>query len=106
MAAFEERQEAVSFAESLLDGFWSPEEYYGFLSTFKYDDVGVILDKYTIVEANRIRTIYNWLQYFSPKTLQSEFEQAGFTQCKFYDDVAGAPFSESGLEFAIVASRK
>lgn len=104
--AFKQRDEAVSYEKNLLNGFWSPEKYYGFLSTFKYDDVCVVLDKYTIVESNQIRTIYNWLQYFSPESLQSEFEKAGFTQQEFYGNVAGAPFAESASEFAIVAKRK
>ena len=104
--AFEQREEAVSYEENLLNGFWSAEKYYSFLNTFKYDDVGVVLDKYTIVEAKRTRTIYNWLQYFSPGSLQSEFEKAGFTQQEFYGNVAGAPFAESALEFAIVGKRK
>jgi len=106
MSAFEQREEAVSYEENLLNGFWSPEKYYGFLNTFKYDDVGVVLDKYTIVEAKRTRTIYNWLQYFSQGSLQSEFEKAGFTQQEFYGNVAGAPFAESASEFAIVGKRK
>lgn len=104
--AFEQRREAISYEENLLDGFWSTEKYYGFLNTFKYDDVGVVLDKYTIVEAERTRTIYNWLQYFSPASLRSEFEKAGFTQQEFYGNVAGAPFAESASEFAIVGKRK
>jgi cyclopropane fatty-acyl-phospholipid synthase-like methyltransferase len=104
--AFEQREEAVSYEENLLNGFWSPEKYYGFLNTFKYEDVSVVLDKYTIVEAKRTRTIYNWLQYFSPGSLQSEFEKAGFTQQEFYGNVAGAPFAESASEFAIVGKRK
>ena len=106
MNAFEQREEAVSYEENLLNGFWSPEKYYGFLNTFKYDDVGVVLDKYTIVEAKRTRTIYNWLQYFSPGSLQREFEKAGFTQQEFYGNVAGAPYAESASEFAIVGKRK
>ena len=104
--AFEQREEAVSYQENLLNGFWSPEKYYGFLNTFKYNDVSVVLDKYTIVEAKRTRTIYNWLQYFSPESLQSEFEEAGFTQQEFYGNVAGAPFADSASEFAIVGKRK
>jgi len=104
--AFEQREEAVSCEENLLNGFWSAEKYYGFLNTFKYDDVDVVLDKYTIVEAKRTRTIYNWFQYFSPGSLQSEFEKAGFIQQEFYGNVAGAPFAESASEFAIVGKRK
>ncbi|MEJ2719772.1 MAG: class I SAM-dependent methyltransferase, partial [bacterium] len=106
LKAFEQREEGTSYGENLLNGFWSPGKYYGFLSTFKYEDVGVALDKYTIVEANRTRTIYNWLQYFSQESLQNEFDKAGFTQCQFYGDVAGEPFAEVASEFAIVAKRE
>jgi len=104
--AFEQREDAVSYEENLLNGFWSPEKYYGFLTTFKYHDVSVILDKYTIFEAKRTRTVYNWLQYFSPESLQSEFEKAGFKRHEFYGNVAGAPFADSASEFAIVGKRK
>jgi len=104
--AFKHRKEVVSFEENQLGGFWSPEKYYGFQNTFKYDDVSVVLDKYTIVEVKRTRTVYNWLQYFSPESLQSEFEKAGFMHLEFLGDVAGAPFAESASEFAIEARRK
>ncbi len=104
--AFEQREEAVSFEENPLDGFWSPEKCYCFLNTFKYDDSSVFLDKYTIIEAKRTRTVYNWLQYFSPDSLKSEFEKAEFTRHEFYGNVAGAPYVEPDLEFAIVGKRQ
>jgi hypothetical protein len=103
--AFKQREEADSYGVNLLDGFWSPEKYYGFLSTFKYDDVKVVLDKYTIIEPGRTRTVYNWLQYFSPESLRSEFEEAGFAQEELLADVAGAPFDETASEFALVGNR-
>jgi cyclopropane fatty-acyl-phospholipid synthase-like methyltransferase len=101
--AFNHREEANSYEANLHNGFWSADEYYGFLNTFKYDDAKVVLDKYTIVEAERMRTVYNWLQYFSSESLQSEFEEAGFVQHQLYGNVIGAPFDESASEFAIVA---
>jgi SAM-dependent methyltransferase len=103
--AFEQRKEASSYGVNLLDGFWSAEKYYAFLNTFRYDDAKVILDKHTIVEAERTRTVYNWLQHFSPDSLRSEFEEAGFTQCELYSDVAGAPFDETSSEFAVAGSK-
>ena len=63
----------------------------------------MVLDKYTIIEADRIRTVYNWLQYFSSDLLQTEFEEAGFVQYEIYGNVAGAVFDETDSEFAIVA---
>ena len=66
--AFREREEASSYGANLLDGFWSPQKYYGFLNTFKYQDEKLILDQYTIVEPGRTRTVYNWLQHFAPES--------------------------------------
>jgi len=104
--AYKQREEAASYELNLLKGFWSPEKYYGFLITFKYDDACVVLDKYTIVEAGRTRVVYNWLQHFSPESLQSEFEKAGFARQELYGNVTGAPFAESASEFAIVGRRE
>jgi len=103
--AFEAREEASACEENLLDGFWSAEKYYGFLNTFKYQDAEVVLDKYTIVEADRTRTVYNWLQYFSVESLCTELDAAGFTRRELYGDVAGAPFDRDASEFAVVAEK-
>jgi len=100
--AFHQREESVSFEKNMLNGLWSPENYYAFLNTFKYDDVKVILDKYSIIENTRTRTVYNWLQYFSPDSLMQEFKKAGFTNQLIYGNVAGAPYNDSANEFAIV----
>lgn len=105
LTAFSERKEAAFYEKNLLDGFWSPGEYYGFLNTFKYEQEKVILDKYTIIEPSRKRVVYNWLQYFDTETLRKEFEQAGFQIAGLYSDVVGKPFSPDSTEFAIVARK-
>jgi cyclopropane fatty-acyl-phospholipid synthase-like methyltransferase len=105
LTAFDHRDEAAIYESNLLSGFWSPNRYYGFLNTFKYENEKVVLDKYTIIEATRTRTIYNWLQYFSPEALKAEFEAFGFTTDMLYSDVAGAPFDPKSEEFAIVARK-
>jgi SAM-dependent methyltransferase len=38
LAAFEQRKEVAIYELNQLNGFWSPDKYYGFLNTFKYDD--------------------------------------------------------------------
>jgi cyclopropane fatty-acyl-phospholipid synthase-like methyltransferase len=105
LMAFNQREEKAIYKANLLDGFWSPNKYYGFLNTFKYDDEKVVLDKYTIVEAKRTRTFYNWLQYFSPDILTREFSECGFSIEKLYADVAGSPFNPESDEFAVVARK-
>lgn len=105
-AAYERREEVTSYELNLLDGFWSDEPYYGFLNTFKYDNEKVVLDKYTIVEATRVRTIFNWLQYFSPAALEQELSDCGLQVESLFCDVAGTPYSDSTQEFAIVATQE
>ena len=105
LTAFDQREGAAMYEANLLNGFWSPDKYYGFLNTFKYESEKVVLDKYTIVEAARTRTVYNWLQYFSPEALEREFKACGFVTEKLYSDVAGAPFDPESGEFAIVAKK-
>ncbi|MFC2071331.1 class I SAM-dependent methyltransferase [Chloroflexota bacterium] len=103
--AFEQRKETAIYEHKLLSGFWSPENYYGFLNTFKYKKEKVILDKYTIVEASQTKVIYNWLQYFSLESINKEFQENGFRIDKYYSDVAGTPFNPDYNEFAIVAKK-
>jgi SAM-dependent methyltransferase len=103
--AFDQRKEVSTYEYMQLNGFWSSENYYGFLNTFKYDEEKVILDKYTIIEEARTKTVYNWLQYFSPESLRKEFEESGFNIEEHYSDVAGAVFSPESVEFAIVAKK-
>jgi SAM-dependent methyltransferase len=105
LKAFGKREEAAVYEEGLLDGFWSENRYYGFLNIFKYEKEKVVLDKYTIVERDRTKTVYNWLQYFSPELLEKEFVAEGFLIDDLYSDVAGTPFSESSNEFAVVAKK-
>ena len=105
LIAFSERDEKTLYEPDLLNSFWSPHKYYGFLNTFKYEKEKVVLDKYTLIEAERTRTIYNWLQYFSPEDLEKEFTACGFAVESYYSDVAGTPFSEQSKEFAVIAKK-
>jgi len=106
LTAFKEREETSMYGTNLLDGLWSANKYYGFLNTFKYEKEKVVLDKYTLIEEAHTRTVYNWLQYFSPETLEREFVECGFAVEKFYSDVAGLPFLSASKEFAVVAKKQ
>ncbi len=102
---FNNRDEVVTYEYNQLDHFWSAENYYGFLNTFKYGKEKVTLDKYTIIEEKRTRVIYNWLQYFSQDSLRGELEENGFETVEFYSDVAGSVFSSDSPDMAVVAKK-
>jgi 2-polyprenyl-3-methyl-5-hydroxy-6-metoxy-1,4-benzoquinol methylase len=105
LAAFDQREEAATYEVNLLNGFWSPNKYYGFLNTFKYDEEKVVLEKYTIVESDRTRTVYNWLQYFAAEKLERELVEEDFSIEAIYSDVAGTPYDQNASEFAVIAKR-
>lgn len=105
--AFQQREETAMYQVNLLNGFWSPDKYYGFLNTFKYEEEKVILDKYTILEAGGIKTVYNWLQHFDPEMLKAEFSASGLSIENFYSDVAGSLYDPNAnkSEMAVVARK-
>jgi 2-polyprenyl-3-methyl-5-hydroxy-6-metoxy-1,4-benzoquinol methylase len=105
LSAFEQKEEIATYEVNQLNGFWSPKKYYGFLNTFKYDEEKIVLDKYTIIELERTRKVYNWLQYFSPEDLEREFIEAGFSIKKLYSDVAGTQYDRKSSEIAVIAGR-
>lgn len=105
LKAFEGREEASTFAKNLMGGFWSATDYMGFMRTFRYEELKVALDKYTIVEPKRTRVIYNWLQYFTVETITKELEDSGFELQALYANATGEQFKEDSPEIALVARK-
>ncbi len=100
--AYKTIKEKSTYEVNLLNSFWSAKKYYGFLNIFKYEEQKVVLDKYTIVEKDRNRIVYNWLQYFSPESLIEELEKRKFTVQSLYSDVCGSPYNSNSEEMAVV----
>jgi len=103
--SFNQKEESATFELNQLNGFWSSEDYYCFVNTFKYDKEKLTLDKYTIIEESQKRVVYNWLQYFSKESLSEEFNKNGFKIEGFYSNVAGETFDAEATEFAVVARK-
>lgn len=101
---FDERKETTVYAPNLMDGFWSSKEYFGFLNTFKYEEKRLILDKYTIVERDRTRRIYNWLRCFAPEEIENELADCGLHILEYWGDVSGNAYDPDATEFAVVAN--
>jgi SAM-dependent methyltransferase len=101
--SFEHKEESATYEWNQLNGFWSQEDYYCFVNTFKYEKEKVILDKYTIIEESRKRVVYNWLQYYSEESLTNEFEANGFIIKHIFSDVSGKAYTSDSKEMAIVA---
>ncbi len=102
---FYETTKKSSFEFVPENGFWSPNPYYLFSNTFKYQEEKIILDKYTIIEKEQTREIFNWLQCFNLKSLEKEFQKNGFQIIEHYSDVAGIPYKPNYKEIAIIAQK-
>ena len=98
--AYKNRKENSVYEWNQMQNFWSSDNYFSFQNTFKYDKEKVILDKYTLIEKKRVRVIYNWLQYFSTESFQSEFEENGFAIMELFSYVSGNKYQQNHFEFA------
>jgi len=105
LSAFADKKEEAFYEKNQLNGFWSTEPYFGFVSSFKYEEEKVSLDKYTIIEKDRQREVYNWLQYFTPQSLEHEAKAAGLEVDTVYADVAGNQYDPGAAEFAVVMTK-
>lgn len=107
LSNFEKKSESAAYEKNQLFGFWSPSDYYAFVNTFKYEDEKVLLNKYTIYEADKAeKIVYNWLQHYSVGTLQAELDQNGLLVKEQLASVAGGEFDSKSNEFAIIAGHK
>ena len=104
--AFTAKEESVSYEHNQLNKFWSENDYYAFVNSFKYEDAKVSLDKYPIVEETESYEVYNWFQCYSVEMLKKEFAQAGLVIESVYKNVAGDAYDPEHEEFAIVARRE
>jgi SAM-dependent methyltransferase len=84
-------------------GFWSPEEHFLFRNRFVYPEERVYLDRFTVVEEARRREIFNWIQCFSPETLEAELARAGFEMEAYPGNLAGDDFDPETVFFGAVA---
>ncbi|OQY59139.1 MAG: hypothetical protein B6245_08325 [Desulfobacteraceae bacterium 4572_88] len=100
----------VGPGKKIADFGCGPGLYTTRLAQKQADVTGIDFSKNSVRYAQKIADdqglpIYNWLQYFSPEALKTEFETCGFTSNTLYSDVAGAPFYSETEEFAIVARK-
>lgn len=83
--------------------FWSDRPYFGFHNTYRYEREHVSLDKYEIYDADRKRTFFNRVRYFTPEELTGELIDAGFANVDIFGDLTGSPYDSEAPWFAAAA---
>ncbi|MHB8891740.1 MAG: SAM-dependent methyltransferase [Candidatus Limnocylindrales bacterium] len=84
-------------------GFWTAGPHTEIVETLIYPVEQISLDRYTIIEPERSRTVWNWLQAYAPASLSETLRRAGFTVDAVLGDVTGRPYDPTADEFAVVA---
>jgi SAM-dependent methyltransferase len=102
---FDQVREGVVREPDLMDGFWAPRPYEGMHETWKYPDLRLILDRYTITRNEQVRVYWNWMHCLTPNAVTNELAAAGLDLTGLYGDVAGAAFSAESATFAVIAQR-
>ena len=100
---FAERHEVATYGRNPMGDFWSPDDHFGFQTTFLYDEEKLALDRYLIVSPKRRFEIFNWLQYFDPETISAEVAQAGLVVEETLALTTGEPWASDAGELAILA---
>lgn len=103
LQSLRDRDEGVIYSPNLMDGFWSSGPYHGFHRTFVYEDHALVLDKFDIIEAERSRSIYNWLQHFDVASITAELETCGLAVNGLFGDLTGAHAIADPREFCVVS---
>ena len=103
--ALGDRTDSVVLEHRLMGGFWAEGDYVGIHRAHVYTEERVSLDHYLIVEPDREWHIYNWLQYFTPQSIETELRDAGFEVEQFAGDLTGIPLAPDGESIAVIAAR-
>lgn len=88
-------------AANLMDGFWADEPYTGVHETWTYPELRLVLDRYTILTADRSRQFWNWMHCLAVDEVAAELAAAGFGVPELYGDVAGEPYDDGLPVFAV-----
>ena len=104
IASLARKEELTKIEERLLDGFWAEGDYVGIKRSFVYPDKNLSLDRYLIVEPDESWQIFNWFQHFTPESIESELQNAGFEINQMVGDLSGVLLKPESDLIGIVAS--
>jgi SAM-dependent methyltransferase len=102
-ALFEGVEESADYETAAKGGFWSPEPYFLFTHRFKYPADMAYLDRYVVIEPQRQRELFNWIQCYDPARLEAELRDARWEVESTFGNVAGDPWDPEAHFFAVVA---
>lgn len=103
--SFAAKEEVTLVENRLMNGFWAPGEYVGLKRTCLYLEERLTLDHYVIVQPEETWQIFNWVQHFTPQSIEKELRDAGFQIDHIAGDLRGTPLASEPHLIGVVARR-
>jgi 2-polyprenyl-3-methyl-5-hydroxy-6-metoxy-1,4-benzoquinol methylase len=101
--AYKAREETSAFGRRFMGGFWAEGDYFAFQNTFKYDEIKVMLDQYTILESHRTWQVFNWMQYFTSSDITEELGRNGFDVLETTGNFTNPTNGRDETHFGVIA---
>jgi SAM-dependent methyltransferase len=105
MGSFALREETTVLENRMMGGFWAATDYVGIQRSLVYPKERLTLDRYLIVEPEEAWQIFNWLQYFTPQSIEEELSGTGFEVDLMSGGLSGEPMKTDGDFIGIIANR-
>jgi len=86
-------------------GFWRSSPHLILEEQVKYLSEKVILEKFHIIEDNRIECYQNWNKCFDTNEIKTLLDEHGFSVADIYSNVAGNTFNENSDTIAIISNK-
>ncbi|MFD1775407.1 class I SAM-dependent methyltransferase [Paenibacillus rhizophilus] len=88
-------------------GFWRPGPYLSLDSSYWYEDSGVQLDQYIIVDESSRFEVYNiWDKTYTRDEISSILLKYGFVDLEFYNNFSGNLYTEDNDTLCVLARKK
>jgi SAM-dependent methyltransferase len=105
MGSFTRKEESTILENRLMGGFWADTDYVGIRRSLVYPKECLSLDRYLIVEPKETWQIFNWLQHFTPQSIEAELMDAGFEVDLMVGELSGEPLKSDGDFIGIIARK-
>jgi len=97
--------ESSQITDNASGGFWSPERHLLLERRLIYREDHTYLHQAAVLTQNELKYFHIWEHVFSRRELDQALRQAGFTEIRFWGDIAGAPAMRTSKILCAVARK-
>ena len=103
--AFDAIADDMQIEERMMGGFFAPDDYVGIHKTDVYEEEGVSLDRFLVIEPQDCWQIYNWVQHYTPESAAAELGEAGFMVNIITGGLDGEPLADDSKTIGVIAEK-